>query len=110
MTPPSYYQSQNQYNQPTRRESDMPNVYVPTYTERAGEYDMGYYDNEGNFHPNPNAKDPTVPPQAYQGHTSSGDGVLISNDFPTYEQHSQEEQLRQQSRGTETTDARIPRE
>lgn len=56
MTPPSYLQSQNQYNQPARRDEGMPETYVPTYSERANDQDMGYYDNEGNFHANPNAK------------------------------------------------------
>lgn len=61
MTPPSYNQSQNQYNQPNqRRDPDMPQTYVPTYTAEAGEYDMGFYDERGEFHANPNAK-PTMP-------------------------------------------------
>lgn len=81
MTPPSYYQSQGQYNQPTRREPDMPNVYVPTYTEHAGEYDMGYYDNQGNFHPNPNAKGPTFPPDSHARDIDGLDGIPISNSF-----------------------------
>lgn len=56
MTPPSYYQSQHQYDQPRQRDPDMPNTYVPTYTATANEYDMGFYDENGEFHANPNAK------------------------------------------------------
>lgn len=95
MTPPSYYQSQDQYNQPTRREPDMPNVYVPTYTEHAGEYDMGYYDNQGVFHPNPNAKDPTIPPPSHTRTGSGMDGVPISNSL----RGSIEDEPSQQARG-----------
>ena len=58
MTPPSYLQSQNQYDQPTRQEPDMPLAYVPKYTAEATEYDMGYYDKDGTFHANPNIKAP----------------------------------------------------
>lgn len=58
MTPPSYLQSQNQYDQPTRQEPDMPLAYVPKYTAEATEYDMGYYDKDGKFHANPNIKAP----------------------------------------------------
>ena len=59
MTPPSYGQSQHQYDQPDhRRDPDLPSAYVPTYTATANEYDMGYYDANGVFHANPNAKSP----------------------------------------------------
>lgn len=57
----------------------MPNVYVPTYTEHAGEFDMGYYDNQGVFHQNPNAKEPVVPSEAHTRDTLASDGVPLSN-------------------------------
>lgn len=79
MTPPSYFQSQDQYNQPTRGDPDMPNAYVPTYTETANDNDMGYYDQAGNFHENPNAKGPLMPEQAHQRTTSYADGVPLSD-------------------------------
>ncbi|KAM9910697.1 hypothetical protein OXX69_004231 [Metschnikowia pulcherrima] len=79
MTPPSYYQSQGQYNQPTRRDPDMPNAYVPTYTETANADDMGYYAADGTFHPNPNAKGPAFPENAHQRTTSNADGQPIQN-------------------------------
>lgn len=78
MTPPSYYQSQNQYNQPTRREADMPSAYVPTYTEQAGDYDMGFYDSNGVFHPNPNSKAPHPPEPVHHRTAHSQDGVPVS--------------------------------
>lgn len=92
MTPPSYLQSQNQYNQPNGRDGDLPSAYVPTYTARATEYDMGYYDESGNFHSNPNAKSSmpgmsesdnvTAPEQAHQRTTSTSDGAPLSNGAP----------------------------
>lgn len=68
MTPPSYGQSQHQYDQPDhRRDPDLPSAYVPTYTATANEYDMGYYDANGVFHANPNAKSPIPqPPKVHQ--------------------------------------------
>lgn len=45
MVPPSYYQSQQQYNQPTNNEGPP----VPTYNQQPGEQDAGYYDSNGNF-------------------------------------------------------------
>lgn len=81
MTPPSYFQSQNQYNQPTRQDPDMPNAYVPTYTEQAGEYDMGFYDNHGVFHPNENTKGPLYPEAAHHRAFSNQDGAPISASF-----------------------------
>lgn len=79
MTPPSYLQSQNQYNQPTRRDPDLPNAYVPTYTETANDNDMGYYGPDGVFHANPNAKGPMMPEPAHQRTTSSTDGVPLTD-------------------------------
>ncbi|KAI5959980.1 hypothetical protein CANMA_004080 [Candida margitis] len=81
LTPPSYIQSQNQYDQPDHtRDPDLPSAYVPTYTATANEFDMGYYDSSGTFHPNPNAKQALQhPPQTHQrtgsaisSHTNSG--------------------------------------
>ncbi|GEQ67943.1 hypothetical protein JCM33374_g1609 [Metschnikowia sp. JCM 33374] len=74
MTPPSYFQSQGQYNQPTRRDPDMPNAYVPTYTATANADDMGYYAPDGTYHANPNAKGPAFPENAHQRTTSNSDG------------------------------------
>lgn len=84
MTPPSYFQSQSQYNQPSghRQNPDEPSTYVPTYTATANEYDMGYYDNQGNFHANPNAKSgqgPQVPPAAHHHTASFSNGQPLSS-------------------------------
>ncbi|ODV61418.1 resistance to Congo red protein ASCRUDRAFT_20958, partial [Ascoidea rubescens DSM 1968] len=48
ITPPSYYQSQAQYNQP----ANGTGAYVPPYTADVNPNDAGYYDNTGVFHPN----------------------------------------------------------
>lgn len=87
MTPPSYVQSQTQYNQPTRRNqtSDQPANYVPTYTATANDQDMGFYDQNGEFHENPNMKpsynfdndNPIVSEPTHQRTTSQTDGVPI---------------------------------
>ncbi|KAK6457329.1 chitin synthesis regulation, resistance to congo red-domain-containing protein [Scheffersomyces xylosifermentans] len=86
MTPPNYRQSQNQYDQPDNvRDPDLPSAYVPTYTEEANEYDMGYYDRNGKFHANPNAKAANMaPPQAAHRResTAHGDGIPISSTIP----------------------------
>lgn len=93
MTPPSYLQSQHQYNQPQGRDADMPSAYVPAYSARANEYDMGYYDQDGVFHANPNAKasmpqgsgDANIAPpeQTHQRTTSTAtDGVPLSSTVP----------------------------
>ncbi|KAK6884664.1 Protein RCR1 [Candida tropicalis] len=68
MMPPSYRQSQNQYHQPDHvRDPDLPSAYVPTYTATANDMDLGYYDADGQFHANPNAKSAIPkPPQVYQ--------------------------------------------
>lgn len=79
MTPPSYFQSQGQYNQPTRRDPEMPNAYVPTYTERANDNDMGHYDPEGVFHANPNAKGPLMPEASHNRTSSNADGYPLSD-------------------------------
>ncbi|RLV89235.1 Protein RCR2 [Spathaspora sp. JA1] len=84
MTPPSYRQSQNQYQQPDHvRDPDLPSAYVPAYTATANEYDMGYYDNTGNYHANPNAKAPIPhPPESHQRSPSMGDAAAATT-LPT---------------------------
>lgn len=79
MTPPSYFQSQDQYNQPTRRDPDVPNVYVPAYTATANDTDMGFYDAQGNFHANPNSKGPAYPEASHPRSTSNADGIPLDN-------------------------------
>ncbi|OBA19560.1 hypothetical protein METBIDRAFT_45884 [Metschnikowia bicuspidata var. bicuspidata NRRL YB-4993] len=74
MTPPSYFQSQDQYNQPARGDADIPTAYVPTYTEQANANDMGYYAPDGTFYPNPNSKGPIFPESAHHRTTSNADG------------------------------------
>lgn len=67
MTPPSYLQSQGQYD----HNSAGQNAYVPTYTATANDNDLGYYDPNGNFHSNPNTKAPQVPEAAHYRSTSN---------------------------------------
>lgn len=48
LTPPSYWQSQHDYNTNTGEE---PEEYVPTYSEIPNEnVDLGFYDDRGEFH------------------------------------------------------------
>ncbi|KAI3406083.2 hypothetical protein KGF56_000924 [Candida oxycetoniae] len=75
MTPPSYRQSQTQYQQPSPLDPDLPSAYVPTYFATANEndYDMGYYDSRGIFHANPNAKSMVQhPPEVHTRNESVG--------------------------------------
>ncbi|CDH16190.1 related to Protein RCR2 [Zygosaccharomyces bailii ISA1307] len=51
-TPPSYRQSQRDYN----RASNTAEDYVPQYTATANEHDLGYYDENGEFHLNGKAE------------------------------------------------------
>lgn len=100
MTPPSYGQSQNSYNQPNTRDPDMPTNYVPAYSAEATENDMGYYDNSGKFHANPNAKTRTTvddeqtgveyPENAHQRLTSMGTGAPVGR-IPTLHEDDGEE-------------------
>ncbi|KAI5965140.1 uncharacterized protein KGF55_001360 [Candida pseudojiufengensis] len=86
MTPPSYRQSQNQYDQPDHvRDPDLPSAYVPTYTAQANEYDMGYYDSSGTFIANPNAKHALQhPPQTHQRNISRNSNTNIAaTNLPT---------------------------
>ena len=86
MTPPSYRQSQTQYDQPVNiRDADLPSTYVPAYTAEANEYDMGHYDQAGKFHSNPNARAALMapPPSAHQRQNSAhGDAIPISSTVP----------------------------
>ncbi|CAK9439554.1 uncharacterized protein LODBEIA_P36540 [Lodderomyces beijingensis] len=82
MTPPNYRQSQTAYQQPSNH-PDLPSGYVPTYTKTANEndYDMGYYDAQGVFHRNPNAKSMVQRPPSAKvrdsgGSTSDGGEVV----------------------------------
>ncbi|GMM36771.1 Rcr2 protein [Saccharomycopsis crataegensis] len=53
MTPPSYFQSQRQYNQPVMNTSGPSDAtYVPPYSENAQPTDAGYFDDQGMFHKN----------------------------------------------------------
>lgn len=83
MTPPSYGVSQSQHNRSTGDDPATTNNYVPTYTATANEQDMGFYDNNGEFHANPNAKpaytvtdELEMPPQTHI-RSHSNDGVAI---------------------------------
>lgn len=87
MTPPSYVQSQHQYNQPRNQNQ----TYVPPYTAEANEQDMGYYDANGVFHPNPNLKvsnpyqedgsgsNLNHPPASHARTTSNAEGVPLQD-------------------------------
>ena len=48
LTPPTYRQSERDYNGTQRCVED----YVSEYTETANENDLGFYDERGEFHPN----------------------------------------------------------
>lgn len=54
MTPPSYRQSQRQYNGPNN--GGATEDYVPQYTATANDQDLGYYDERGEFHMNSKAE------------------------------------------------------
>ncbi|ODV97956.1 hypothetical protein PACTADRAFT_47785 [Pachysolen tannophilus NRRL Y-2460] len=77
ITPPSYYASQRQYNQP------MNSTAVPPYSATAAANDAGYYDNQGVFHPNPNFRPQQAPPknvEALYGDGINGPGPAIVSD------------------------------
>ncbi|QLQ80360.1 hypothetical protein HG537_0D03610 [Torulaspora globosa] len=57
MTPPTYRQSQRQYNGPAEGSVD----YVPQYTATANDQDLGYYDEYGEFHLNAKAEGQAPP-------------------------------------------------
>lgn len=88
ITPPSYMQSQTQ-NPP----------YVPEYSERTNDNDMGYYDAQGQFHANPKLKEAfgenpvhlnnLVPDQTgqqsyYQQRTGDNEASDFNRDFARY--------------------------
>lgn len=54
LTPPLYRQSETIHN--PGGSDPATGTYVPTYTATANELDMGYYDNSGEYHANPNVK------------------------------------------------------
>lgn len=94
ITPPSYYQSQNQYDNGQRGGET---TFVPEYTERANENDMGYYDNTGTFVPNPNAKAtgtttvtnlPSEPEASHQRQYSVTSGHVPAQDIDDHELYS----------------------
>ncbi|RCK54768.1 Protein RCR1 [Candida viswanathii] len=97
MMPPSYRQSQTQYQQPDHtRDPELPSAYVPTYTATANDMDLGYYDANGQFHPNPNAKTAVPkPPQAYHSTTEqvNDERGPISDNLPHDLQESDNDSL-----------------
>ena len=75
-TPPSYLQSERQYNHDDGTRVDRRNrdnhgangdEYVPQYTEEVNPDDMGYYDDKGLFHVNSKALPLPPPPALEQG-------------------------------------------
>lgn len=67
ITPPSYRQSQREYN---RRGNGNDGDYVPQYTATANENDLGYYDDNGEFHLN--SKADLYPPPALEETNEGG--------------------------------------
>ncbi|CAI1908412.1 hypothetical protein SEUBUCD650_0D02360 [Saccharomyces eubayanus] len=61
LTPPTYRQSERNYNGTQRCVED----YVPEYTETTNENDLGFYDERGEFHPN--GKTEYLPPPPLSG-------------------------------------------
>lgn len=94
-TPPSYRQSERQYNGGAGSAGRREEEYVPVYTERANEQDLGYYDNDGVFHVNSKAE-PMPPPPGIDA---------VPAPAPTYHALSQEGdydmELRQYYGGTQ---------
>lgn len=91
MTPPSYYQSQQQYNQPMNASGPSDATYVPPYSESAQPYDAGYYDQNGVFHSNKNMEADAAVPLPEAVHHAKGPGS--GNDLPFYfggQQNSQQ--------------------
>ncbi|CAG62778.1 uncharacterized protein GVI51_M10417 [Nakaseomyces glabratus] len=68
MTPPSYRQSERDYN----HTQNYVEEYVPTYTETTNANDLGYYDANGVFHKN--AKAEMLQPPALDGEVARPDG------------------------------------
>lgn len=84
-TPPSYRQSQREYN----RSGDAVHDYVPQYTATANEHDLGYYDEGGKFHLNSKAESPPHP-TAYTGENDTGSLVRPDNAVTREPQNSRE--------------------
>ncbi|CAI4037248.1 hypothetical protein SMKI_02G1160 [Saccharomyces mikatae IFO 1815] len=72
LTPPSYRQSQQQYTGTVQQRTDD---YVPEYTERANEHDLGYYDERGEFHPNDKAACVAPPPLVQECSSESANSL-----------------------------------
>lgn len=92
MTPPSYFQSQRQYNQPINPNGPSEATYVPPYTKDTQPYDAGHYDNRGDFHANSHTDTRAVIPD-YTGvskpeevHTTA-QAADFDSDFPAFYGH-----------------------
>ncbi|EJS44319.1 rcr2p [Saccharomyces arboricola H-6] len=68
LTPPTYRQSEREYNGTQRCVED----YVPEYTETANENDLGFYDERGEFHPN-GKTEYLAPPPLSENHSTDKD-------------------------------------
>ncbi|QLG71886.1 hypothetical protein HG535_0C02360 [Zygotorulaspora mrakii] len=68
ISPPTYRQSQTQHNRGT---GDPAEDYVPEYTERANNQDLGYYDQNGEFHLNSKVEYQAPPSLSRRGSESS---------------------------------------
>ncbi|KAL6948985.1 hypothetical protein ACO0QE_001467 [Hanseniaspora vineae] len=88
-TPPSYLQSERQYNYDDGTRVDRRNrdnngangeEYVPQYTEEVNPDDMGYYDDKGLFHVNSKAL-PLPPPPELDQNLSGADAHGNSHGF-----------------------------
>lgn len=68
ISPPTYRQSQRQHNRGT---GDVTDDFVPEYTERANDQDLGYYDQSGEFHLNSKVEYQSPPPLSRRGSDST---------------------------------------
>lgn len=84
-TPPSYQQSEREYNHDdgihvnrhnNRRQREEN---IPKYTEEVGEHDLGFYDPDGKFHPNVQGQMINPPP------LETG---VVTNENPNTEEHN----------------------
>lgn len=85
MTPPSYRQSQRQYNGPQR---GVVEDYVPQYTETANEQDLGYYDAQGEFHLNSKTEMQPPPPLVRETASESSESLERPRAVVTRDSHS----------------------
>ncbi|CCE78105.1 Piso0_000718 [Millerozyma farinosa CBS 7064] len=95
MTPPSYIQSQSQYNRSHGGDNmSVRNNYVPTYTAEATENDMGFYDSNGKFHPNVRHRSsfgPQInPPQSARTHDGQANQHIPLNPIASVGEHNQQ--------------------